>query len=133
MPTVLADAKNLLSDLVTRYSPRVDYLVIRLEEAEGTDILLRGDKVETLSEGISIGGQVRACYKGGWGLSSFNHLATINERIEEAIAAARIVGDGETHLAPIDPVQATCFVPLTGTDPRQISLTRKKELSRSLQ
>ncbi|WP_250123346.1 TldD/PmbA family protein [Chroococcidiopsis sp. CCMEE 29] len=128
MSTVIPDTKNVLSDLIARYSSQVDYLVIRLEEAEGTDILLRGNKVETLSEGISIGGQVRACYKGGWGLSSFNHLATINERIEEAIAAARIVGDGETQLAPIDPVQATCFVPLTGTDPRQISLTRKKEL-----
>ena len=128
MPTLLADAQNLLAELLARYSPRVDYLVIRLEEAEGTDILLRGDKVETLSEGISIGGQIRACYKGGWGLSSFNQLATISDRIEEAIAAARIVGDGETELAPIAPVQTTCFVPLTGTDPRKISLTRKKEL-----
>lgn len=128
MPTLMTGAQNLLSDLIARYSQRVDYLVIRLEEAEGTDILLRGDKVETLSEGISIGGQIRACYKGGWGLSSFNQLATINDRIEEAISAARIVGDGETQLAPIAPVQTTCFVPLTGTDPRQIPLVRKKEL-----
>lgn len=128
MPTVLADAQNLLSELIARYSSRVDYLVIRLEEAEGTDILLRGDKVETLSEGISIGGQIRACYKGGWGLSSFNQLATISERIEEAITAARIVGEEETQLAHVTPVQANCFVPLTGTDPRQIPLARKKEL-----
>ncbi len=112
MPTLLVDTQNLLVDLIARYSHRVDYLVIRLEEAEGTDILLRGDKVETLSEGISIGGQIRACYKGGWGLSSFNHLGTISYRIEEAVAAARIVGDGETVLAPINPVQTTCFLPL---------------------
>ncbi|MBD2346651.1 TldD/PmbA family protein [Anabaena subtropica] len=128
MPTIIADAQNLLSDLITRYSSRVDYLMIRLEEAEGTDILLRGDKVETLSEGISIGGQVRACYKGGWGLSCFNQLATIQDRIEEAIAAARMVGDEETILAPIDPVQAICRLPLTGTDPRQVSLAQKKQL-----
>ena len=128
MPTLLVDTQNLLADLIARYSSRVDYLAIRLEEAEGTDILLRGDKVETLSEAISIGGQIRACYKGGWGLSSFNQLATISERIEEAIAAARIVGDSQTQLAPIKPVQNTCFVPLTGTDPRQIPLVRKKEL-----
>ncbi len=128
MPTALVDVQNLLSGLIARYSSRVDYLVIRLEESEGTDILLRGDKVETLSEGISIGGQVRACYKGGWGLSSFNQLSSITERIEEAIAAARIVGDGETQLAAIEPVQTSCFVPLTGTDPRHISLTSKKEL-----
>ncbi|MBD2692182.1 TldD/PmbA family protein [Anabaena catenula] len=128
MPNTLTDVQNLLSELIARYSHRVDYLMIRLEEAEGTDILLRGDKVETLSEGISIGGHVRACYKGGWGLSSFNQLATIKERIEEAIAAARIVGDEETILAPIDPIQAICNLPLTGIDPRTISLKQKKEL-----
>ncbi|MBA3921787.1 MAG: TldD/PmbA family protein [Nostocaceae cyanobacterium] len=128
MPTKLADAQNLLSELIARYSHRVDYLIIRLEEAEGTDILLRGDKVETLSEGISIGGQVRACYKGGWGLSSFNQLETIRDRIEEAIIAARIVGDEETILAPVDPVQAICQLPLVGTDPRHISIAQKKQL-----
>lgn len=128
MPTLLADAKSLLSDLVARYHFRVDYLAIRLEEAEGTDIFLRGDKVETLSEGVSIGGQVRACYKGGWGFASFNQLSTLAERVEEAIAAARLVGDEETQLAFIDPVQAICQLPLTGTDPRQISLAQKKAL-----
>ena len=128
MSLLLADAQNLLTELLARYHSQVDYLVIRLEEAEGTDILLRGDKVETLSEGISIGGQIRACHKGGWGLSSFNHLGTISDRIEEAIAAARIVGDSETQLAPIEAVQTSCFVPLTGTDPRQIPLAKKKQL-----
>ncbi|MCX7597044.1 MAG: hypothetical protein N2235_25510, partial [Fischerella sp.] len=128
MPTLLADAQNLLSELIARYSSRVDYLMIRLEEAEDTDILLRGDKVETLSEGISVGGHIRACYKGGWGFSSFNRLTTIQDRIEEAISAARMVGDEETILAPIEPVQAVCQLPLTGTDPRQIPLSRKKEL-----
>ncbi|HBE30369.1 MAG TPA: hypothetical protein DD990_03210 [Cyanobacteria bacterium UBA11368] len=128
MPTLLADAKNLLSDLIRRYGKRVDYLAIRLEEAEATDILLRADKIETLSQGISIGGQVRACYKGGWGFASFNQLSTLAERVEEAIAAARIVGEDETILAPIDAVQDICILPLTGTDPRQIPLAEKKAL-----
>ncbi len=128
MPTVLTDAKNLLSELIARYRSRVDYLAIRLEDSKGTSILLQGDKVETLSEGLSIGGQVRACYKGGWGFASFNQLATLSEQVEEAIAAARIVGDEDTVLAPIKPVQAVCQLPLTGTDPRQIPLAQKKEL-----
>ena len=128
MPTLLADAKNLLSDLIRRYGKRVDYLAIRLEGAEATDILLRADKIETLSQGISIGGQVRACYKGGWGFASFNQLSTLAERVEEAIAAARIVGEDETILAPIDAVQDICILPLTGTDPRQIPLAQKKAL-----
>ncbi|MEH1835367.1 MAG: TldD/PmbA family protein [Nostoc sp.] len=128
MPTTFADAQNLLSDLIARNCERVDYLMIRLEEAEATDILLRGDKVETLSEGISIGGHICACYKGGWGLSCFNQLTTIKDRIEEAIAAARMVGDEETLLAPVDPVQAVCILPLKGTDPRNIPLSKKKQL-----
>lgn len=128
MQTELADAQNLLSDLIARYASRVDYLMIRLEEAEDTDILLRGDHLESLSESISIGGQIRACYKGGWGLSSFNQLATIKDRIEEAVAAARLVGDEQTILAPIEVVQAVCQLPLTGTDPRKIPLVQKKEL-----
>lgn len=128
MSNLLTDTKNLLSDLIRRYSPRVDYLAIRLEESDGTDILLRADKVETLSEGISIGGQVRACYKGGWGLSSFNRLSALSDRVEEAIAAARLVGAEETILASISPVQDICKLPLRGTDPRQIPLAEKKQL-----
>ena len=128
MPTVLADVNNLLSDLVAKYSSSVDYLAIRLEESEGTSIMLRGNKVETLSEGLSIGGQVRACYKGGWGMSSFNQLSTLSERIEEAIKAARLVGNEETILAQIKPVQDICKLPLTGTDPRQVPLAQKKAL-----
>ncbi|NJR64804.1 MAG: TldD/PmbA family protein [Leptolyngbyaceae cyanobacterium CRU_2_3] len=128
MSTSLADAKNLLTDLVARYRSQVDYLAIRLEEAEGTNILLRANKVETLSEDISMGGQVRACYKGGWGFASFNRLPSLVERIEEAIAAARLVGDEETLLAPVEPIQDSRHLPLTGTDPRHISLFQKKAL-----
>ena len=128
MQSLLIDAKNLLSDLIARYSSRVDYLIIRLEEAEGTNIVLRGDRIETLSEGISVGGHIRACYRGGWGLSSFNQLTTITERIEEAIAAARLIGDEETLLAPVEPVQIVCKLPLVGTDPRHIPLSQKKQL-----
>jgi Predicted Zn-dependent proteases and their inactivated homologs len=128
MPTSIADSKNLLSDLMARYRNQVDYLAIRLEEAEGTDILLRGEKIETLSEGVSIGGQVRACHKGGWGFASFNRLSTLAERIEEAIAAAKLIGEEETILAPVTPVQDICLLPLTGTDPRLVPLIDKKQL-----
>ncbi|MEO0455546.1 MAG: TldD/PmbA family protein [Cyanobacteria bacterium P01_A01_bin.114] len=120
--------KNLLTELITRYRAKADYLAIRLEQSEGTDILLRGGQVETLSEGISIGGQVRVCHKGGWGFASFNRLNHLEERIGDAIASAQLIGDDETLLAPIDIIQATQILPLTGTDPRQMPLARKKTL-----
>ncbi|MEM6521663.1 MAG: TldD/PmbA family protein [Cyanobacteria bacterium P01_D01_bin.71] len=115
-------------ELVAHYRDRVDFLSVRLEESEGTDILLRGGKVETLSEGISLGGQVRACHRGGWGFASFNQLADLSERIEGAIHAAHLVGDDETLLAPIEPVQTRSQLAMTGTSPRHIPLMQKKRL-----
>jgi len=128
MTTLPSHAKDLLADLIARYRAKVDYLAIRLEAAEGTDVFMRGNRVETLSEGLSIGGHVRACHKGGWGFASFNQLTSLEARIEEAIAAAHLVGDEETLLAAIDPIQDTCILPLTGSHPRDITLVQKKDL-----
>jgi len=126
--SLLTEAQNQLEELLNRYRAQVDYLAIRLEESEGANIFLRSDRVETLSEEVSIGGHVRACYKGGWGFASFNRLDLLPQRIEEAIAAARIVGNEATELAEIPIIRQTCRLPLTGTDPRQVSLRDKKEL-----
>lgn len=128
MATQLIDIKNIATDLMRKYGQRVDYLMIRLEIAHGTDIMLRSDKIESLSEVVSIGGHVRACHKGGWGISTFNELTTLKERLEEAISAAQMVGNEKTILAPIEPVQTTCHLPLIGTDPRHIPLQQKKQL-----
>jgi TldD protein len=124
----IEQSKNLVADLISRYRHRVDFLSIRLEQSSGTSIALRGNNIEALSEGISLGGQVRACYRGGWGFASFNDLSSLKERLEETISAARLIGDEETLLAPIEPIQTICHLPLAGTDPRQISLAEKKAL-----
>ncbi|MBU6187441.1 MAG: TldD/PmbA family protein [Synechococcales bacterium] len=128
MVDLLVDAKNRLTDLITRYRHRVDYLSIRLESGEQTNLLLRGDRFETLSDVILLGGQVRACYRGGWGFTSFNRMEDIATQIENTIAVARLIGDDETLLSPIDPIEASCSLPLVGIDPRQVSIARKKEL-----
>ena len=128
MSDTFAEHKNQLTELIAKYRDRVDHLSIRLEQAEETNISLRTDRIETLSESIALGGQVRACYRGGWGFSAFDDLESLIARVEEAIAAARIVGESETILAPVEPVRVVCQVPLTGTDPRLISLAQKKAL-----
>ncbi|MGD1902461.1 MAG: TldD/PmbA family protein [Geitlerinemataceae cyanobacterium] len=128
MPSLLTDIRDRLDELIARHKSRVDYLAIRLEESEGTNIFLRSRKVETLSEEVSIGGQVRACYRGGWGFASFNRPELLPQRLEEAIVAARAVGSEETQLAPIEIVQRTCALPLSGSNPRCIALRDKKEL-----
>ncbi|MEL7334063.1 MAG: DNA gyrase modulator, partial [Cyanobacteria bacterium J06560_2] len=122
------DYKNQVSDLIARHRHRVDYLAIRLERSQGSQVRLRQNVPEALSEGLAVGGQVRACHKGGWGFASFNRLSDLPQRLEDAIAAARLIGDEATVLAPIDIVQTTCTLPLTGADPRTISLADKKAL-----
>ena len=128
MPELFAEHKNRLTELVKLYGDRVDFLTVRLEQAEETNIFLRSRKIETLSESIALGGQIRACYRGGWGFSTFNDLDTLIERLEEAIAAAKMIGESETVLAEVEPIQAVCRVPLKGSDPREISLAKKKAL-----
>ena len=128
MPSFSADTRNWLTNLIARYRDRVDYLAIRFEEIEGSNIFLRGTKVETLSEKIAIGGHIRACHKGGWGFTSFNQFSDLSARIEDAIAAARLVGNEETTLAPIDPIQDSFQLALTGTNPRTVAIEQKKEL-----
>lgn len=128
MSHLLQDYRNLLADFISHYQNQIDFLTIRLEAAETTDILLRGDRIETLSESIALGGQVRACHKGGWGFAAFNDLSTLKKQIEEAIASAKIIGDDETILAPIESIQTVCSLSLTGTSPRDIPLVEKKAL-----
>ena len=124
----IASYSNLLSDLIVRYKNQVDFLSIRLEQAEGTNIVLRGEKIETLSQGISLGGQVRTCHRGGWGFATFNKISTLAEQIEEAIAAAKLVGEEETILAAITPVTGSYSLPLLGRNPKEVELREKKAL-----
>lgn len=118
--------KDRILDLVSKYKSQVDFFAIRLERSQGADIFLRSGKVETLSTGISLGGQVRACHRGGWGFASFNDLDNLELKIKEAIAAAKWVGNTETLLAAVEPLQAK--VSLIKEDPQQIPLIDKKDL-----
>jgi len=125
----ISEYQNLLAELIQRYKNQVDFLSIRLEKAQGTNIVLRSDKIETLSEGISFGAQVRTCHKGGWGFATFNRISNLAEQIEQAITAAKLVGEEETTLAQIEPITGSYHMPNSGNgDPRGIPLSQKKAL-----
>ncbi len=124
----LQNAKDQIDGLIRRYRSQADFIAIRLEASEGADVTLRGQRIETLSEALAIGGQVRVCHKGGWGFASFNRIDQLQIRLEEAIVAAKLVGDETTQLAAIVPIQDICTVPTPQGDPRQISLAKKKAL-----
>lgn len=120
--------KDIISELINRYRKTVDFLTIRLEESEGTNIVIRNNKIETLSEAIALGGQVRVCHRGGWGFASFNDISSLATQIEQAIASAKLVGEEETTLLEVEPIIADCTLPIQGIQPRLIPLLTKKEL-----
>ena len=122
------DGINRLDDLVSQYRDFVDFLIVRLERTERTDITYRDEGLESASESISIGGHVRACHNGGWGFASFNALNDLEHQIQAAISAARWVGDDVTCLAPIPIHQTIVPLSLAGTDPRAVPLKRKRNL-----
>ncbi|WP_287128130.1 TldD/PmbA family protein [Candidatus Cyanaurora vandensis] len=119
---------NQLQDLVRRYQSQVDFLLIRWEEAQGTDIVLSRELQETCSEISAQGGQVRACYRGGWGFASCNRVDQLTQCVEQAIRGARLVGQETTILAPVTPQIAHYGLDRGCTDPRQIPLEEKLAL-----
>lgn len=104
-----------------------DYVEIRIEEAEATRLQYRGQELEEVSRSSSLGGNVRALAKGGWGFVCFNDLNDLPGRVELAVRQARLVGKETSQLAPVAPV--VDFVEAqVGKDPGKLSLAQKKEL-----
>lgn len=119
-------AEQLKATIAT-YRDRIDYLEIRVEQSESTAISFRGLELDAVDRNFSLAGGIRACYKGGWSFVTFEGLAELKERIEEAIAAAKIVGTESTILAPIEPIEDYVSVAMK-SDPREISLPHKRQL-----
>src|SRR5581483_12351553 len=80
-----------------------DYVEIRIEETEQTQLTYRGRELEEISRTTNLGGCVRAAYKGGWGCVSLNDLGRLRAKAELAVRQARLVGKEQTQLAPVEP------------------------------
>ncbi|QYO68558.1 TldD/PmbA family protein [Leptolyngbya sp. 7M] len=119
--------QDRLSDAIAPYRNRVDYLEIRLEQSESTVIAYRGRQLDAVDRSFSLAGGIRACHKGGWSFVTFNGLADLNHRIEEAIAQAKLIGKETTHLASVEPIQDYVAAEIA-RDPRGIGLDLKRQL-----
>ena len=62
--------RNQLFDALKGHS--ADYIEVRLEESQSTNITYRGKRLEEINRTSSCGGNVRALVRGGWGFVSFN-------------------------------------------------------------
>ena len=73
------------------------------------------------------GGVVRALTRGGWGIATFETLDDVEHYVQEAAAAAAVVGKETTQLAEVTPVDAERRARLD-TDFRGVSLDEKLKL-----
>ena len=86
--------QNTIKDSIKkalRYS-NAEYCEIRIEETTETCVRIRGNDIESASENVFLGGNVRALSRGGWGFVSFNRLDNLNGKVEEVSAQAKILG-----------------------------------------
>ncbi len=106
---------------------KAEYIEAHLEQSSSSHIAYRGRKLESIGKSSSIGGNIRAYVKGGWGFTSFNKLDEAISRIELAIEQAQLAGREEGKLAVVPPVIDK--VP-SGIDrnPVDIPLSAKKQL-----
>ena len=102
-----------------------DYIEVRIEEGDATRLQYRGRELEDIGRITSLGGNVRAMVKGGWGFSSFNSMNNLKSKVETAVKQARLVGREESKLAPVEPA-VDIVPPLVVEDPSAVPLTEKK-------
>ncbi|VXD13155.1 conserved hypothetical protein [Planktothrix serta PCC 8927] len=117
---------RLLTTIAT-YRNQVDYLEIRLQQSESTAITYRGSQLDAVNRNFSLAGGIRACHRGGWSFVTFNGWDELNNRIEEAISQAHLVGEETTQLATSEAIQDWVKVELK-RDPRGVSLSEKRQL-----
>ena len=88
----------------------VDYADIRIEDRTLSRVIYRGEELDNIGSSRTVGGIVRALYKGGWGYATFNDMENLDKRVKEACQTARLVGKEETQLALVEPVVDEIFV-----------------------
>jgi TldD protein len=103
-----------------------DYIEIRVEENQATRLVYRGKRLEEVGRTSSLGGNVRALVKGGWGFVSFNNIHDLRENVRLAIEEARITGKEDFRLSPIEPIVDVTTAVRTGS--LAVSLASKKQL-----
>jgi len=106
---------------------KADYIEARLEENQFSSISYRGKQLESISKTLSIGGNIRALVKGGWGFVSFNDLENLHDKVALAINQARFIGKEVSQLAETKPVVENVNASIK-ENPLLIPLAEKKRL-----
>lgn len=131
---VLKKEGNLFSKLKDALdSSRGDFTEIRLEKEWRTGVKYEKDNLINLDSSEEVGGIVRTLVQGGWGISTFNSVDEIKDKVKEAYRIGKETTsfmDQEVELADIEPRKDE-VVSNTGKDFREVPLEEKRDLVRS--
>lgn len=116
--------KTKLLECIEKYKYQCDYMDIRLEDSITTTIEFTNGNLSSLKKTTATGGNIRALYKGAWGVISFNDIENINIFAESAIRQAKFTGNAESILAPVEIIQDSVSLNLIN-DPRKVPLEEK--------
>jgi TldD protein len=104
-----------------------DYIEAHLEESQFSSISYRGKQLESISKTTSIGGNVRALVKGGWGFVSFNDLTNLQDKVALVVKQARFVGKEVSKFYESKPIVANVAARIK-ENPALIPLSEKKQM-----
>ena len=104
-----------------------DYTEIRIEEVESSWVTFKGEQLDNIGMSRTLGGMVRALYRGGWGYADFNDVSNLDLRVKEACESARLIGSESSKLAEVEPVQDVITAKLD-KDFRTVPLSMKKSV-----
>ena len=124
----MTDLKNVGQQLAAFLKKQnADYIEAHLEESQFSAISYRGKQLESISKTTSIGGNVRALVKGGWGFVSFNDLDDLQNKVELAVKQARFVGKETSQFYASKPIVEDVVAKIK-ENPAIIPLSEKKAL-----
>jgi TldD protein len=104
-----------------------DYVEIRFEQSQTTQISYRGGKLEEVGRTYNSGGNVRALVKGGWGFACSNSVDKLGSYVDLAIKQAKLTSGEEFALPSTEPVVDMVEAPVNN-DAASMPLVKKKEL-----
>jgi TldD protein len=117
--------REQLSDALKKVN--ADYIEIRLEESQSSRIVYRAERLEEIGRSSSVGGNVRALVKGGWGFVSFNSIENLHDNVKLAVEQAGLVGRENSQLGEVQPIVDSVPAAVI-KDPTSVPLAAKKEL-----
>ncbi len=105
----------------------VDYCEVRIERSESVRIEKHSGSQDSINQLDSLGGCIRAAYKGGWGFTSFNNLSNLKQKVKEAVEQAKAAQRETTQLAQVQPHRES-IPPVIVNDPNTVPIADKIDL-----